>query len=745
MLNKLQTNLACKAALYTVITATLFGFLVSSYQIWSNFEQRNQRTNDFLNSLVTTTLPAISLATYHFNTRLNKQLVDGLATHTSILNAAIIDAKGGEISSSAALTECNPLNVSALFLGSHHHYEYQILHKGIDLGKLMLEMNQCQQSQLFLNDVKQILISGIIYSIGIALIIYILLYRLVSLPISQLANRLKQLDPGAIELSSIQHISSQRKDEIGVLVNRFSDLLRMTHDHISRLKAAEYTINDYSNNLEALVNKRTETITGINNELKDLNSALEKSKKNSEKLNQSQLQLLNNLANELRLPLSSTLQILEQMQDNSVTAAQHSLLESSINQNKKILFLFNELEQISQLKHALSQLATSPFNIHSIMDKVERKIALCEEAHFSLDSRYDLNVSTSYTGNVQQIEQLLFNLVANALSNSNEQRLKIHISESQQGVLFQISAPGLRLSDALFKQMVIPLTNTLANNPLTSMGLAYAKHLTELLEGNIHISLNSQNENELTLQLPLIKSTHTLETLRQQLPKGGIRIAMNQKLLAAEIQQAMALWNLPCSLENTPSEHPVLLITDHIDQTDYKDIGFIIGIGTHFENKKTHKGVKLLVLKQLHESRLFNLILDACGQIEVDQSPVKRARVLLVEDNIINRMLSQRFLRNLNAEIDTAEDGKEAVSITNRKHYDLIFMDCQMPIMDGFQATKHIRRTQLNQKTPIIALTGLESEEERHACLQAGMNDFISKPFTQEQLQSALKQWLPNP
>jgi CheY-like chemotaxis protein len=89
------------------------------------------------------------------------------------------------------------------------------------------------------------------------------------------------------------------------------------------------------------------------------------------------------------------------------------------------------------------------------------------------------------------------------------------------------------------------------------------------------------------------------------------------------------------------------------------------------------------------------------------------------------------------------ENGKEAVNITNRKHYDLIFMDCQMPIMDGFQATRQIRRSQLNKKTPIIALTALESENERLSCLQSGMNDFISKPFTQEQLSNALRQWLP--
>lgn len=743
MFNKLQTNLAFKGALYTVITATLLGLLISSFIIWSNFEQRNQRTTALLNSLVVTTLPAINLATYHFNTRLNKQLIDGLATHPSILNAAIIDSKGGEVGISTVPTACIPSNVSSLLLGSNHHYEYQITNQGVYLGKLIIEMNQCQQSDLFIDDIKHTFISGIIYSIGIALIIYIMLYRLVSLPISQLANRLKKLDPNSIELTSVQRINSQRKDEIGVLSNRFADLLRMIHDHISRLKAAEYTINDYSNNLEALVNKRTETISGINNELKTVNSKLEDSQKNSEKLNQSQLQLLNNLSNELRAPLATTIQTLQQLQDANITTAQHSRLETSISQNEKIVLLLNELEQISQLKYALGPLATSPLNIHGLISKIEDKIILCEEARYSIDVRYELNVNNNYTGNTQQIEQLLYNLTANILNNATEQRLKINVSESQQGILFQLSAPGLRLPDNLFEQMVLPLSNSFTNNPLTSMGLAYAKDLTELLKGNIHISLNSQNENELTLQLPLIKSTALLESLRERLPKGGIRISMNQKSLTNKIQQALKLWNFPHTLLNNPSDHPVLLITDHIEQSEYNDIGIIIGIGALFENKKSHNGIPLLTIEQMNESQLFNSIISSCNKIQTDQSSTKLSKILLVEDNIINRMLSQRFLRNLNTEIDTAEDGKEAAGIASRKHYDLIFMDCQMPIMDGFQATKLIRRTQLNQKTPIIALTGLESEDERHACLQAGMNDFISKPFTQEQLHSALKQWLP--
>ena len=149
MLKKLRTNLAFKVALYSVLTAAALGFLISSYQIWSNLEQREQRNQSFINSLISTTMPSISLATYNFNAQLKQQLIDGLATHPSVLNASIFDTKGGEIVITVQPTPCIASNISALLHGANQQFEYPINHQGTYLGKLVLELNQCQQSKLF--------------------------------------------------------------------------------------------------------------------------------------------------------------------------------------------------------------------------------------------------------------------------------------------------------------------------------------------------------------------------------------------------------------------------------------------------------------------------------------------------------------------------------------------------------------------------------------------------------------------
>ncbi len=740
MWSKLKTNLAFKVALYTVLTAALFGLLIGSYQVWSNFQDRKLRTQDSVEAIIATTSPSISLTTYNFNVRLNQQLIDGLAAHPEIINASITDSKGSELAIASKPQICKTSNLSTLLHGSNNQYEFPLHYQNTHLGKLTIELNYCKLTERFFIEVQTTLVSNIILSISIALFIYFIFYQLVSIPLSKLVQRLQEIDPAAIEFSNLQNFNSHRKDEIGLLINHFSDLLRTTHDHISRLKSAEHTINNYSTNLEDLVNKRTKALTGINRQLKEVNQELEQSQKLSEQFNQSQFKLLTGLSQELNLPVASTIQVLTNAQEYCQTAAEHSQIQSSITQNSILISLLNELDNIANLKNGFDLQQSSPFSFVKAFNNIEQKIRH-QEPHLSIDVNYTDLSSSSHIGNIQRIEQLIFNLVANTFQCSNEKLLKIHLTEANQSVLINISAHGLRIPESHLDLMILPFSNPLTHSRLTALGLGFAKDLTELLAGQIQLSINSQNEHEISLQLPLLSSDKQLSKIRSLLPGGGIRINISQQLAANRMMELLDSWNLPFHMSNTCSPTPVLLLTDQLNTE--QDTSFVIGLGSVFAGKKSLNDISLLSLADFDEGNLFSLISTACLKIHEDQAPEQLAKILLVEDNAINRMLSQRFLKNLNTDIEMVEDGREALSICNSKKFDLIFMDCQMPVMDGFQATRQIRRSHLNQSTPIVALTGLDSENERQACLQAGMNDFITKPFTQEQLQNAIIQWLP--
>jgi CheY-like chemotaxis protein/signal transduction histidine kinase/type III secretory pathway component EscS len=745
MRSKFNNHLAIIIALYTVITATLLGFLIGSFQIWSNFQDRNQHIQDSVQTTISTTLPSLSLATYNFNALLIQQLIDSLAAHPDIINASILNTKGSELAIAAINKTCTPSNLDIFLYGSNNQYEYPLVHQQTLIGKLIIEVNYCKQTDNFFVEVKTTLISNFILSISIALFIYIIFYHFVSQPISYLVRRLQEVDPAAIDYSSLQHLSSARKDEIGSLTNHFSNLLRTTHDQISRLKSAEHTINNYSTNLEYLVAKRTKALTGINRQLKAVNQELALSQKLSERFNQSQFRLLRNLTDEFCVPLTTTIQALSSLQNDCKTTEDRLSLQCSINQNKTILSLLSELDSIAKLKSDLHKLNISPFSFKRIFSKIEATFKQ-KDCPCTFFIRFDNTVSSSHMGDIQKIEPLLFNLIANIYHCSSEKRINIDISETNKHLLIKLSAPNLIINEHLFEQVILPISNTLSlsSSRLTGLGLAFAEDLIEILEGEIHQSSNSQNEHELSVQLPLLSSDEQLDRIRQQLPSGGLRIHLSQPLKTNRIIAILDEWQLPFNTSYQSGNEPVILITDI--ETDSQDAVFIIGLGQQYEHTEELKGIKVVSLKTMKEGLLFKTLTQACSQLEQDKTCTQGVRILLVEDNAINRMLCQRFIKNLNIniEIEIVVNGREALTICSQRKFDLIFMDCQMPVMDGFQATREIRQSPLNQTTPIIALTGLDSDNERQACLKAGMNDFITKPFTQEQLNNAIIQWLPN-
>ena len=137
------------------------------------------------------------------------------------------------------------------------------------------------------------------------------------------------------------------------------------------------------------------------------------------------------------------------------------------------------------------------------------------------------------------------------------------------------------------------------------------------------------------------------------------------------------------------------------------------------------------------ESRLSDTA--ACT---VPSMPVRR--ILLAEDNPVNRELATEMLMFLGFDVDSAEDGREAVAAFDRCSYDLILMDCEMPVLDGFEATRRIRAaetTSNRKKAPIVALTGYTTAEDRDKCLEAGMDDFLGKPFTLNEIREITGKW----
>jgi two-component system sensor histidine kinase/response regulator len=160
--------------------------------------------------------------------------------------------------------------------------------------------------------------------------------------------------------------------------------------------------------------------------------------------------------------------------------------------------------------------------------------------------------------------------------------------------------------------------------------------------------------------------------------------------------------------------------------------------------------------KPIDQTILYNTLMTVAGVNSPEQSlitayssrelPQFTARVLVVEDNAVNQKVAQGLLKKFGVQVELAANGEEALNSLENLPFDLVLMDCQMPVMDGYEATQQIRHSEskvLNRDIPIIAMTANSMAGDRDKCLAVGMDDFISKPVNPNKLQEALKRWLP--
>jgi len=174
------------------------------------------------------------------------------------------------------------------------------------------------------------------------------------------------------------------------------------------------------------------------------------------------------------------------------------------------------------------------------------------------------------------------------------------------------------------------------------------------------------------------------------------------------------------------------------------------------EKKIKEAGFDGYLSKPVDQSILYNTLLQVAGNTENEQAlstvynqralPQYNARVLVVEDNVINQMVAQGMLEEFGIQADLTADGKEALHALETLPYDLVFMDCQMPVMDGYEATRGVRDPQskvIDRLVTIVAMTANTMQGDREKCLAAGMDDFISKPVQPDKLEQVLQKWLP--
>ena len=539
----------------------------------------------------------------------------------------------------------------------------------------------------------------------------------------------------------------------------------------------------------------------VNAELNRMVDATHQAQKNAEAGSRAKSQFLATMSHEIRTPMNGILGMTELLRGTELSPPQRRFADAVYQSAEHLLSLINDILDFSKIEAGKLELESIPFDLRELVEGIGELFAqpaatkgvelLCSVPH---------ELPVAVKGDPVRLRQILSNLVSNAVKFTGQgeivARVKLlHEDHKQAHFRLEVQDSGVGISEdqqsRLFHAFVQADGSTTRCFGGTGLGLAIAKKLVNMLGGQIGLVSEPGQGSVFWFELPLLKQASNalaVNPLAEGL--GGLSVLVvddsvtNCEILAHCLRSWSMSYTIASSgqdalqtLDRLDGHRFDLAILDlHMPGIDgfsvarairanprYAALPLIMlasasGAGiTHPERSAI--GRDCFLSKPVRHSELYDAMTTLLA-LKTFESPVEHrsppvlartnalaGRVLVAEDNLVNQTVASAMLESLGVTCCVTENGRAAIERLSRERFDLVLMDCQMPEMDGFQATREIRLRQeqglLYRPLPIVALTANAVDGDRERCLAAGMDDYLSKPFTRDRLSSILLRWLP--
>ncbi|WP_436968978.1 response regulator [Ectopseudomonas hydrolytica] len=764
----LTHRLSFKQAGLTVLVAFILGTLLSVTQVAVDYASEEASINREIRALLEISHNPAARIAYNIDAELAQELVLGLLRSPAVTRAELIDNSGLVLASvSRPRRESRYRVFSDSLFGAQRQFSdpLYVAHAPNEaLGVLHLEVDTYAFGSHFLRRSLLTLLTGFARSLLLSLILLVLFYFMLTKPLVGVIRALSERNPQDPQHRPVPCPKGHERDEIGTLVEVTNRQLSSIAKEIEQRRHAEDRLTQYLAELENIVSARTAELKATNARLSRSNAELEVARTTALNMAQARSAFLANMSHEIRTPLNGLLGMLALALDGPLSAEQRQQLGIAHDSGKVLVELLNDILDLSKFEAGQLELEQIPFDLGVLAEETASLLSQNAAGAVELTCLIDPQLPAQVVGDPTRVRQIVSNLLSNALKFTRFGRVDLQVVCTAEGVGIRVRDTGIGIAaDAQarifqpFAQAEVGITREYGG---TGLGLALTRRLCEAMHGSLSLQSKEGFGSEFYAQLPLPAhggpapqprlqgrivaltpaSSGLQQMLSQWLPTWGLdyqRLDTDASLLGIEAD--LLISDCPeCLLGIRPAVGtPILLVTAY---------------GNFLPNDQALRLAPLQqIARPLARSGLLQVLrhtfhsdtADAQSQAQTQPQRERSARVLLVEDNPVNQMVAKGMLAKLGCQVLVAGHGGEALEALEREPVDLVLMDCNMPVMDGYEASRRIRANGRWPELPIVALTANALSDERERCRAAGMNDYLAKPFRREELAAMLDSWLP--
>jgi two-component system sensor histidine kinase/response regulator len=601
--------------------------------------------------------------------------------------------------------------------------------------------------------------------------------RRLSAPVEELNGLMQRM---AADMTLAERAESHGDDEIAGLARGFNQF-------IEAVQTRDRELAQYRDNLEQLVEQRTQA----------LNQAIQEAQQAS----RAKSNFLARMSHEIRTPMNAIVGLGRLLMKTRLDAQQRDYQDKVLASSDALLGVINDVLDYSRIEAGKLSLESIPFDINQVIHKVAGVVAFkAQEKGLELLFQIAPEVPRWCVGDPLRLGQILVNLINNAIkfTEVGEVLVKItsHPLAGRTNMQFLVRDSGIGIPPERQRDLFTPFTQV--DDSITrrfggtGLGLSICKQLVEMMGGEIHVAsqLGKGSEFSFNVILDINHQPAVADRLSHHLAGRHVLVVDDNASARAVLGQMLdyfgmrvetcasgdeSLLRLRAAALAEDPYHLVLLdwLMPGLDGIETSrrihaagDIGEIPAIlmitASGYDAitpKMSEAGLAHLLVKPISESALHDALLevllgdsmaaahrryrDQHHNRQFDFTPIRGAKVLLVDDVELNREVAREILRAANLRVDVAGNGREAVDKVRDGNYALVLMDIQMPILDGLAASREIRADARFRDLPILAMTAHAMSGDREESLAAGMNDHLTKPIDPSALYEALLRWIP--